>query len=101
MTARLPRVIRTKATNVTRIRLVSAWDSPNLIDDDIFDARLNMQGVAVRAGYMLSDAVSVNLTYARGWRVDDNLGTGGNGGSIGINPLDNYQLFQADLNLKF
>jgi hypothetical protein len=75
---------------------------PNLIDDDLFDARTNMQGVVARAGYMLSDAVSVNLTYAYGWRIDDSLGTGGStGGSIGINPLDNYQLFQADLNLKF
>jgi hypothetical protein len=74
---------------------------PNLIDDDLFDARTNMQGVVARAGYMLSDAVSVNLTYAYGWRIDDSLGTGGNGGAIGINPLDNYQLFQADLNLKF
>jgi hypothetical protein len=74
---------------------------PNLIDDDLFDARTNMQGVVARAGYMLSDAVSVNLTYAYGWRIDDSLGTGGSGGSIGINPLDDYQLFQADLNLKF
>jgi hypothetical protein len=74
---------------------------PNLIDDDIFDARTNMQGVAVRAGYMLSDAVSVNLTYAHGWRIDNDLGTGGLAGSIGINPLDNYNLLQADLNLKF
>jgi hypothetical protein len=74
---------------------------PNLIDDDIFDARTNMQGVVAKAGYMLSDAVSVNFTYAHGWQIDDNLGTGGLGGSIGINPLDNYNLFQADLNLKF
>jgi Putative porin len=74
---------------------------PNLIDDDLFDARTNMQGVVARVGYMLSDAVSVNLTYAYGWRIDDSLGTGGAGGSIGINPLDDYQLFQADLNLKF
>src|ERR1039458_3402046 len=41
------------------------------IDDDLFDARTNMQGVVARAGYMLSDAVSVNLTYAYGWRIDD------------------------------
>jgi len=74
---------------------------PNLIDDDIFDARTNMEGVVVKAGYMLSGAVSVNFTYAYGWRIDNGLGTGGLGGSIGINPLDNYQLFQADLNLKF
>lgn len=74
---------------------------PNLIDDDIFDARTNMQGVVAKAGYMLSDAVSFNLTYSYGWRIDDALGTGGIGYSIGINPLDQYQLFQADLNLKF
>ncbi len=74
---------------------------PNLIDDDIFDARTNMQGVAVKAGYMLSDAVSFNITYCYGWRADGNLGTGGNGGAIGINPLDQFQLLDVDLNLRF
>jgi hypothetical protein len=74
---------------------------PNLIDSDIFDARTNMQGVAVKAGYMLSDAVSFNISYCYGWSADDSLGTGGLGGTIGINPLNNYQLFQADLGLKF
>jgi Putative porin len=74
---------------------------PNLIDDDLFDARTNIQGVVAQAGYMLSGAVSVNFTYTYGWRIDDRLGTGGIGGAIGINPLDQYQLFQADLNLKF
>ena len=59
-----------------------------------------MEGVAVQAGYALSDAVTFNLTYAYGWRSDDSLGTGG-AGDIGINPLDNYQIFQADLNVKF
>jgi hypothetical protein len=73
---------------------------PNLIDSDLFDARLNMEGVGVRAGYMLADAIVLNLTYGYGWRVDDSLGTGGTG-DIGINPLDQYQLFQADLSLKF
>jgi hypothetical protein len=55
----------------------------------------------VKAGYMLSDAVSFNLTYCYGWRIDDALGTGGIGGAIGVNPLDKYQLLQADLNVKF
>jgi Putative porin len=73
----------------------------NLVDDDIFDGRLNMQGIVVKAGYMLSNAVSVNLTYHYGWRYDDNLGTGGTPIAIGINPLDQYQLFFADLNIKF
>jgi hypothetical protein len=73
---------------------------PNLIDSDLFDARLNMEGVAVRAGYMLADAIVLNLTYGYGWRVDRSLGTGGTG-DIGINPLDQYQLFQADLSVNF
>src|SRR5882762_5257873 len=73
---------------------------PNLVDSDIFDGRVNMQGVVVRGGYALSDAVIFNLTWAYGWRSDDDLGTGG-AHDIAINPLDQYQLFQADLNVKF
>lgn len=72
----------------------------NLVDDDIFDGHLNMEGVGVRAGYALSDAVIFNLTYNYGWRIDSSLGTGGYG-AIGINPIEKYQLFMADLNVKF
>jgi hypothetical protein len=73
---------------------------PNLVDSDLFDSRVNMEGVGVTAGYMLSGAVFFNLTYGYGWRSDSSLGTGG-GGDIAINPLDQYQIFQADLNVKF
>ena len=73
---------------------------PNLIDNDVLDARLNMEGVGLRAGYALTDAVIFNLTYVYGWRIDSSLGTGGVG-DIAINPLEKYQLLQADLNVKF
>lgn len=73
---------------------------PNLIDSDFFDSRVNMEGVVVQAGYALSDAVFFNLSYGYAWRVDRSLGTGGFH-DIAINPLDKYQIFQADLNLKF
>ena len=73
---------------------------PNLVDSDIFDSRVNMQGVAVKAGYMLADAISLNLTYSYGWRSNGNYGTGGIG-DIPINPLDQYQLFQADMSVRF
>jgi len=73
---------------------------PNLVDSDIWDSRVNMEGVAVQAGYALSDAVIFNLTYGYAWRADSSLGTGGTG-DIGINPLDKYQIFQADMNVKF
>ena len=73
---------------------------PNLVDSDIFDSRVNIQGVAVKAGYMLADAVSLNLTYSHGWQTNGNLGTGGTG-DLPINPIAAYNIFQADLNLKF
>jgi hypothetical protein len=73
---------------------------PNLVDSDLFDSRVNMEGFAVQAAYALSDAVSVNLLYGRGQQADRALGTGGVG-DIGLNPLRDYQIFQADLNLKF
>ena len=74
---------------------------PNLVDSDIFDSRVNMEGIAVRAGYAITDAVIFNLTYAYGRQIDDALGTGGTGDAFTINPLHNYQIFQADLNVKF
>jgi hypothetical protein len=49
---------------------------------------------------MLSDAVWVQLLYGYAWRADDALGTGGDG-AIAINPVKHFQLFQADLNVKF
>jgi Putative porin len=73
---------------------------PNLVDTEMFDSKLNLEGVAVRAGYMLADAVSVNLTWSYAWQIDDAVGTGGLG-DLTINPVNQYQLFQADLNFKF
>jgi hypothetical protein len=73
---------------------------PNLVDSDVFDSRVNMEGFAFFFGYALSDAVFANLTYAHGWQIDHDLGTGGIG-DIGINPVDDYDLFQADLSFKF
>lgn len=73
---------------------------PNLVDGDIFDGRGNMEGVALLAGYALMDAVTVNLTYAYGQQINTALGTGG-GSDLTINPIREYQLFQADLNWKF
>src|SRR6266853_679648 len=73
---------------------------PNLVDTEIWDTKLNLEGIAATLGYMLSDAVWVQLLYGYAWRADDSLGTGGDG-AIGINPLKNFQLFQVDMNVKF
>jgi hypothetical protein len=73
---------------------------PNLIDSDLFNETLNLRGPVVRVGYMLSDAVWVNATWGYAWRVDKALGTAGLTDLV-INPIDQYQIFQLDLNLKF
>jgi hypothetical protein len=74
---------------------------PNLVDSDLYDSRVNMEGFAVRGGYAISDAVTFNLTYGYGTQIDHDLGTGGVGDAFSINPLRRYQIFQADLNVKF
>jgi hypothetical protein len=78
---------------------------PNLIDNDIFDGHLNLQGVVFKAGYALTDAVTINLSYNHGRIINPALGTGGNGGTLSgssVNPsLRDYNLLQADVNIKF
>jgi putative porin len=74
---------------------------PNLIDSDLFNSQLNQQGVVLTAGYMLADAVLFNVTWSYAWRINGSYGTGGQNGDITINPTDQYQIFQANLNFKF
>ena len=73
---------------------------PNLVDSDFFDSRVNMEGVILQAGYGITDAIVFNLSYGYASQVDDSLGTGGVG-DIPLNPLRHYEIFQADLNVKF
>jgi hypothetical protein len=74
---------------------------PNLVDSDLFDSRVNMEGIAVRLGYAVTDAITANLTYGYAWQIDDDLGTGGVGDTFTLNPLAKYHIFQADLSVKF
>src|SRR5437773_10775986 len=74
---------------------------PNLVDSDLFDGQLNIHGVGVTAAYNLSAAVNLTLNYGHGWWYNHNLGTGGSNVAIAINPTDQYNLFTADLNVKF
>ena len=74
---------------------------PNLVDSDLYDSRVNVEGFALRGGYALSDAVTFNLTYGYGQQADRDLGTGGVGDAFTLNPIRKYNIFQADLNVKF
>ena len=76
----------------------------NMVDSDIFDSRLNMKGFVVQGVYALLDFVNVTLTYNNGDRNNNALPTGAVGdlgGPAGTAYLEDYQLLQADLNLKF
>ena len=72
----------------------------NLVDSDLFDSRTNMEGFVLQGTYALSDGVSVKFTYANADRKNNSLATYG-AGDIGTPNLTHYQLFQADLSVKF
>jgi hypothetical protein len=75
---------------------------PNLLDSDFFEGRGNLQGIYVALAYGLTDNVIGTVHYGYAWRINDKLGTGGSNLDIPqINPIDNYNLFQLDLTLRF
>ncbi len=75
----------------------------NLVDDDIFDGRLNFQGFYLQGSYQLTNAVSFIVQYSHGSRIDNDLGTPGFGalGTAPGFPLQNVNLLYVDLNMKF
>ncbi len=73
----------------------------NLIDDDFFDARVNIQGVRARGTYAFTDAISLTLTYGFATQIDSRIGTGASTVSINTNPLRDFQIWMFDLNYKF
>ena len=75
---------------------------PNLLDSDFFEGAANMQGFYAALAYGFSDAIVGTVRYGYASRIDNRLGTGGSDQDIPqINPIDQYQLLQADLSLKF
>lgn len=73
----------------------------NLIDADIFNAATNLQGIVVQASYNWTDGLSSTLRYANGTRVNGQLATPNVNQDLQINPIHDYNLFQADLMWKF
>lgn len=75
----------------------------NITDDDIFDGRLNMEGIYADLTYMVSDDLSVILTGCHGTRVDSTLGTAGFGalGTPAGFPIQSTNLLYLDVNLRF
>ena len=75
----------------------------NIIDDDIFDGRTNMQGFYVQGSYQITDGISLIVQYCHGERINGDLGTPGFGalGTAPGFPLQRMNLVYVDLNMKF
>jgi len=75
---------------------------PNLLDSDFFEGAANMEGLYAAVAYAFTDSMVGTVHYGYASRIDNKLGTGGSDQDIPqINPIDQYQLIQADLMLKF
>jgi hypothetical protein len=74
----------------------------NLIDSDFFEGRANLQGLYAAFAYSISDAIIGTVRYGYASRINSKLDTGGNNLDIpGLNPINNYNLFQADITWRF
>lgn len=75
---------------------------PNLLDSDFFEGRGNMQGVYTAVAYSFTDAMIGTLRYGLAERIDNELGTGGYNADLPLpNPVNRFQVFQADLTFKY
>jgi len=75
---------------------------PNLIDLDFFEGVENLEGFYSAVAYSFTDNLIVTARYGRAHRINSKLGTGGSGLDIPqMNPINDYNLFQADLTFKF
>jgi hypothetical protein len=74
----------------------------NLIDSDFFEGRANLQGLYAAFAYSISDAIIGTVRYGYASRINGSLDTGGNNLDIPVlNPINNYNLFQADITWRF
>ncbi len=73
---------------------------PNLVNNDYFDQRLNVEGVVSSGTYLFTDFLSATLTYAHAKNINSALPTLTGAGDLKGN-LKEYNLLQADLVWKF
>ncbi len=73
---------------------------PNLVDSDIFDSRVNVEGIVFGANYKLTNAVTFTATYANG-KTRDKSAISPGAGDVGITTLNKYNLLQLDVVTKF
>jgi hypothetical protein len=74
----------------------------NLTDSDFFEGRGNLEGVYAALAYSFTDNILGTIRYGYAERINQHLGTGGSNQDIPqLNPVDNYNILQLDVTLKF
>jgi hypothetical protein len=75
---------------------------PNLLDSDFFEGRGNMQGFYAALAYGFTGSMIGTVRYGYASRIDNKLGTGGSNQDVPwVNPIEQYNLLQLDLTMKF
>ncbi len=75
---------------------------PNLLDSDFFEGRGNLEGLYSALAYGVTDNVITTFRYGYASRINDKLGTGGSNQDIPqMNPIQQYNLLQLDLTVRF
>jgi len=75
---------------------------PNLLDTDFFEGVENLQGIYTAFAYGFSANVIGTVRYGYASRINDQLGTGGSGQDIPqMNPINNFNIFQVDMTVRF
>lgn len=73
---------------------------PNLVDSDLFDSRVNMEGVVLGANYQLTDALTFSVTYANGETKNKSAISAGSG-DLSLPTMKSFSLLQLDIIAKF
>jgi hypothetical protein len=75
---------------------------PNILDSDVFEGRGNLEGIYAVLAYGFTDNVIGTFRYGHANRINQHLGTGGSNSDLSqLNAIQEFNLFQLDLTLKF
>lgn len=75
---------------------------PNILDQDFFEGVENLQGFYIAGAFAFTENFIGTVRYGRACRINNKLGTGGTGQDIPqMNPINEFDLLQADLTFKF
>jgi Putative porin len=75
---------------------------PNLLDTDFFEGRENLEGIYVAAAYGFTENLIGAFRWGHASRINKLLGTGGSGQDIPqMNPINDFDIYQVDLTLRF